>query len=110
MSRFMEKIAITKVEGTYIKMINSISKADLFILDDFGLNRVIVSSGLISLSKRYGNERFENACKRALTGPKVTYGIIENILQKNLDLQTTIYIEQEYIPNHENVRGKSFYA
>ena len=66
--------------------------------------------GLISLSKRYGNERFENACKRALTGPKVTYGIIENILQKNLDLQTTIYIEQEYIPNHENVRGKSFYA
>src|SRR5574344_1053204 len=38
MSRFMEKIAITKEEGTYIKMINSISKADLFILDDFGLN------------------------------------------------------------------------
>ncbi len=66
--------------------------------------------GLISLSKRYGNERFENACKRALTGPKVTYGIIENILQKNLDLQTTIPIEQEYIPIHENVRGKSFYA
>lgn len=66
--------------------------------------------GLISLSKRYGNERFENACKRALTGPKVTYGIIENILLKNLDLQTTISIEQEYIPVHENVRGKSFYA
>lgn len=66
--------------------------------------------GLISLSKRYGNERFENACKRALTGPKVTYGIIENILLKNLDLQTTIPIEQEYIPIHENVRGKSFYA
>ena len=66
--------------------------------------------GLISLSKRYGNERFENACTRALTGPKVTYGIIENILQKNLDLQTTIPIEQEYIPHHENVRGKTFYA
>ena len=57
-----------------------------------------------------GNERFENACKRALTGPKVTYGIIENILLKNLDLQTTIPIEQEYIPHHENVRGKTFYA
>lgn len=66
--------------------------------------------GLISLSKQYGHERFENACKRALTGPKVTYGIIENILLKNLDLQTTIPLEQEYIPIHENVRGKSFYA
>jgi DNA replication protein DnaC len=57
MSRFMEKIAITKVEGTYIKMINSISKADLFILDDFGLNPLdtITRLALLQiLEDRYG--------------------------------------------------------
>jgi DNA replication protein DnaC len=57
MSRFMEKIAITKVEGTYIKMINSISKADLFILDDFGLTPLdtITRLALLQiLEDRYG--------------------------------------------------------
>ena len=66
--------------------------------------------GLINLAKRYGNERFENACKRALTGSKVSYSIIDHILQKNLDLQTIIPIEQDYIPNHNNVRGSLFYS
>lgn len=37
MNRFIEKIALSKIDGTYLKMINYIAKCDLVILDDFGL-------------------------------------------------------------------------
>ena len=65
--------------------------------------------GLISLSKRYGNERFENASKRALIGPRVTYGIIENILKNNLDKQNTTNLPAKFIPFHSNIRGNQTY-
>ena len=38
MSRFLEKISLTKLDGTYIKMLNQIEKIHLIILDDFGLH------------------------------------------------------------------------
>jgi DNA replication protein DnaC len=38
MSRFLEKISLTKLDGTYIKMLNQIEKTHLIILDDFGLH------------------------------------------------------------------------
>lgn len=65
--------------------------------------------GLISLSKHYGNERFENACKRALCGSKVTYSTIKNILQNNLDTQLSIDNPCDYIPKHNNIRGANYY-
>jgi hypothetical protein len=65
--------------------------------------------GLISLSKRYGNERFENASKRALIGPRVTYGIIENILKNNLDKQSSTNLPAKFIPFHSNIRGNQTY-
>ena len=37
MNRLCEQIAVSKVDGTYIKWINRIQKASLIILDDFGL-------------------------------------------------------------------------
>lgn len=37
MNRLCEQIAVSKVDGTYIKWINRIQKASLLILDDFGL-------------------------------------------------------------------------
>lgn len=37
MNRLCEQLAVAKVEGTYIKWMNRISKARLVILDDFGL-------------------------------------------------------------------------
>lgn len=37
MNRFCEQLAIAKVDGTFIKWINRIQKADLIIIDDFGL-------------------------------------------------------------------------
>lgn len=37
MSRFIEKIATAKLDGTYVKLLNQIEKVPLLILDDFGL-------------------------------------------------------------------------
>lgn len=37
LNRFVEQLAVAKVQGTFIKWINRIKKADLVIFDDFGL-------------------------------------------------------------------------
>jgi len=65
--------------------------------------------GLKRLLKIYGAERFESACKRALRGSKVHYGIIKNILEKNLDKQEDSEGEVFTIPEHNNIRGKESY-
>jgi transposase/biotin operon repressor len=65
--------------------------------------------GLKKLSETYGNDRFEAACKRALYGSRVNYGIIKNILKNNLD---KLHLPQQQIfeiPEHENIRGPQTY-
>jgi transposase len=65
--------------------------------------------GLKRLSEIYGPLRFEKACTRALKGSRVNYGMIKNILEKNLD---QLQENQRYlftIPEHENIRGKKSY-
>ena len=37
-NRFLEEISLTKLDGTYIKLLNRIEKAYLIIIDDFGLH------------------------------------------------------------------------
>lgn len=64
---------------------------------------------MIKLLKAYGNTRFENACTRALLGKTHTYLILKNILEKNLDKQLSITFNENYIPNHENIRGHKSY-
>lgn len=38
MARFLERISMTKLDGTFTKMLNQIEKTHLLILDDFGLH------------------------------------------------------------------------
>lgn len=38
MNRFLEKISLSKLDGTYVKLLNQIDKAQLIIIDDFGLH------------------------------------------------------------------------
>jgi DNA replication protein DnaC len=38
MNKFMEKIALSKIEGSFLKMLAQIEKNDLIVLDDFGLH------------------------------------------------------------------------
>jgi len=37
MNKFIEKIALSKIDGTFLKVISRLERNDLIILDDFGL-------------------------------------------------------------------------
>jgi len=57
MNRLMEKISLSKLDGTFMKLVNNIAKTDLFILDDFGLQPLdtITRLALLQiLEDRYG--------------------------------------------------------
>lgn len=59
MTRFLEKISMSKLDGTYIKMLNQIDKVHLLILDDFGLHPMdkITRLALLQiLEDRYGKK------------------------------------------------------
>ena len=65
--------------------------------------------GILRLGKQYGNHRLEAACQRALTSPTVNYGMIANILKRNLDKVSTANQEPASIPDHHQVRGPQAY-
>jgi DNA replication protein DnaC len=59
MNRFLEKIAQAKLDGTYVKLLNNVEKADLIILDDFGLHPMDTNTRLALLQileDRYGRK------------------------------------------------------
>ncbi len=63
--------------------------------------------GILRLEKKYGKERLQAACSRALGAAKVNYGIVENILRNNLDKQAPE--ELQFIPDHHQIRGSEAY-
>jgi len=65
--------------------------------------------GLKRLSEIYGTTRFEAASRRALMGSRITYGMIKNILENNLDKQADPEPSLFLIPDHENIRGSQNY-
>jgi transposase len=65
--------------------------------------------GMLMLQNKYGQQRLEAACSRALMGTRVNYTMIRNILEKGLDKQSTSIDNPATIPNHENIRGKDHY-
>jgi DNA replication protein DnaC len=59
MNRFLEKVTQSKLDGTFIKMLNQIEKTHLLILDDFGLTPLDNISRLALLQileDRYGKK------------------------------------------------------
>lgn len=64
--------------------------------------------GMLQLAKRYSPQRLEAACKRALTGTRVSYTMINNILKNGLDKQIETAIQQT-LPLHDNIRGAQNY-
>ena len=65
--------------------------------------------GIVSLSKRYGAERLERACARALRARATNYTSVKSILAKGLDgLEPVVEAEQEIL-THANVRGADYY-
>lgn len=49
MNKFIEKVSLSKIDGTFIKLINQIEKNSLIILDDFGLQPLDANTRLALL-------------------------------------------------------------
>jgi DNA replication protein DnaC len=59
MNRFLEKVAQTKLDGTFIKLLNQIEKTHLLVFDDFGLHpfdAITCLAILQILEDRYGKK------------------------------------------------------
>jgi transposase len=68
----------------------------------------ISCTGLKRLMDKYGNDRFEKACTRALQAGWANYGIVANILKNGMDTPPGQPIAT-MIPFHENIRGADAY-
>jgi transposase len=67
--------------------------------------------GLRSLEKRYGSQRLEAACRRAVRIHGFSYKSIRSILEKGLDRQE-LAAEAPSAPlpiDHDNIRGATYY-
>jgi hypothetical protein len=65
--------------------------------------------GVLRLGEKYGSDRLEAACGRAMAGYKVTYTIVKNILERNLDKAPAEMNLFGNLPDHENIRGSENY-
>jgi len=65
--------------------------------------------GIISLGKKYGNERLEAACARALSVKAYSYKSIKSILESGYDRLPLPKQEVMPIVEHDNIRGGSYY-
>jgi len=65
--------------------------------------------GILSLNRRYGPERLEAACDRALTNNTVSYSSIRSILSSGLDRMADPPAPPNPTPAHDNIRGRSYY-
>jgi transposase len=65
--------------------------------------------GILAFEKKVGKERLIKACTIALEVQSYGYKIIQNILEKNLDMiQQETQLELD-LPQHNNIRGKQYY-
>jgi len=65
--------------------------------------------GIIRLAKGFGNERLEAACHRALHFDACSFSSVKTILKNNLDGQSLEPSTTPPSPEHENLRGASYY-
>jgi transposase len=66
--------------------------------------------GILRLAKRYGDDRVEAACRRALSVRARSYRHVESILKRGLDRTAPTGSETASSPiHHENVRGRGYY-
>ena len=64
--------------------------------------------GIIRLGKRYGDDRLEAACRRALALRSFSYRSVESILRTGLDRQPLAASAPAPL-SHDNVRGPDYY-
>ncbi|MGH9268424.1 MAG: hypothetical protein ACRD0D_09630 [Acidimicrobiales bacterium] len=67
--------------------------------------------GIISLARRYGNDRVGAACARALAAGATSYTSVKSILAENLDrLPLPEAAPAPPPPDHPNLRGADYFA
>ncbi|MCH7659015.1 MAG: IS21 family transposase, partial [Bacteroidetes bacterium] len=64
--------------------------------------------GILSLEKKYGKERLNQACSRGIYYDNYSFRVIKNILEKGMD-QLKEESVQCQLPLHENIRGEHYY-
>lgn len=65
--------------------------------------------GIIRLADRYGRERLETACARALRARAFSYRSVESILRHGLETQPLEAHVVRSHPRHSNLRGPAYY-
>jgi transposase len=66
--------------------------------------------GIMRLGRRYGEERVEGACERALKYGMASYRFVQGVLARGLDQRKEEEEEgQAVLPMHENIRGGDYY-
>ncbi|OKY52923.1 hypothetical protein BSR42_10180 [Megasphaera cerevisiae] len=65
--------------------------------------------GVLQCSKKYGNERLEAACSKAITMKSCTYSTISTILKNGQD-KILASTTSKPTPRHENLRGSEAYV
>ena len=65
--------------------------------------------GILRLGQRYGPERLEAACRRALPAGIHSYKGIKSILDAKLDQVDTEPALPPTLPGHANIRGKTYF-
>lgn len=65
--------------------------------------------GILRLSKKYGGDRVEVACGRAMAVGARSYRHVESILKHGLDRLATPEVAETPRPAHENIRGRDYY-
>ena len=67
--------------------------------------------GIMSLTKKYSDERLEAACQKALDMGAKSLKSVKSILKNGLDKKVRKENSQQMLPiNHHNIRGKNYYA
>ena len=65
--------------------------------------------GILNLVRKYGKERLNEACARALEYRCYSYRSVRNILENNLDKLRGAQPRQQELPLHENIRGSGYF-
>lgn len=66
--------------------------------------------GALRLANKYGEERLEKACTLMLEGPRINYGILDNILKNGMDKKNHQSKIDFKTPAHDNIRGPEDYS
>lgn len=67
--------------------------------------------GIIRLERKFGKERLNSACERALKYNSISYKAVCDILKNNLDKQKELFENVKFKKiNHENIRGNKYYT